>query len=283
LGAPVSNSLSVKSSSVLRTRVLTALPLIAGFLAALYWAPQPVWIGLTGLITVLAAWEWTGMAGRAGVAGLSHLTRGFYALSLATFSTGLSVFTPELSAPFYPALLFWLLAPSLLARGVEFRPAALHLMLGGIILIPTHLGMVELRHINPDLLLIIVGVVVIADSAAYFSGRRFGKHKLAPRISPGKTWEGAIGAGLAITVYAVLLYFTAPATLNLNCLSQALALFWLLFGLSVLGDLFESTLKRQAGIKDSGNLLPGHGGVLDRIDSLTAVLPAATLFWMWMK
>jgi phosphatidate cytidylyltransferase len=156
-------------------------------------------------------------------------------------------------------------------------------MLGGIILIPTHLGMVELRHINPDLLLIIVGVVVIADSAAYFSGRRFGKHKLAPRISPGKTWEGAIGAGLAITVYAVLLYFTAPATLNLNCLSQALALFWLLFGLSVLGDLFESTLKRQAGIKDSGNLLPGHGGVLDRIDSLTAVLPAATLFWMWMK
>jgi phosphatidate cytidylyltransferase len=143
--------------------------------------------------------------------------------------------------------------------------------------------MVALRDVSADLLLIIVGVVVIADSAAYFSGRRFGKHKLAPRISPGKTWEGAIGAWAAITIYALLLYFFAPSSINLQCLPQALALFWAMFGLSVLGDLFESTLKRQAGIKDSGNLLPGHGGILDRIDSLTAVLPAAALFWIWLK
>ncbi len=143
--------------------------------------------------------------------------------------------------------------------------------------------MVALRNISPDLLLIIVAVVVIADSAAYFSGRRFGKHKLAPAISPGKTWEGAVGAWLSITVYAILLYFFASEIIRLQCLPQLLALFWALFGLSVLGDLFESTLKRQAGIKDSGNLLPGHGGILDRIDSLTAVLPAAALFWIWLK
>jgi phosphatidate cytidylyltransferase len=131
--------------------------------------------------------------------------------------------------------------------------------------------------------MVVVGIVVIADSAAYFSGRRFGKHKLAPSISPGKTWEGAIGAWLAITVYALIVHIASPAACGLKCLPQVLAAFWMLFVLSVLGDLFESALKRQAGIKDSGNLLPGHGGVLDRIDSLTAVLPAAALFWLWLK
>ena len=267
----------MSARSALQTRILTAAPLIAGFLAALYWAPPPVWIGLTSVVAILAAWEWAGMA------GLEKANRLFYALLIGILGTGLSLFNAEIAAPFYPALLFWLLAPTLLARGVTMRPPALHLLLGGIVLIPTHLGLIVLRGMNPDLLLIVVGVVIIADSAAYFSGRQFGKHKLAPSISPGKTWEGAIGAWLAITIYTLLLYFYAPASIKLDCLPQALTLFWLLFGLSVLGDLFESTLKRQAGIKDSGNLLPGHGGVLDRIDSLTAVLPAATLFWMWFK
>jgi phosphatidate cytidylyltransferase len=275
LGAPASSFLSAKSA--LQTRVITAVPLIAGFLVALYWAPVSVWIGLTGLVALLAAWEWAGMA------GLSKSARLFYAGLIVFVSTTLSLLGPDMAEPFYPALLFWLLAPTLLARGVSIRPPVLHLLLGVIVLIPTHLGMVALRAMNPELLLIVVGVVVIADSAAYFAGRQFGKRKLAPSISPGKTWEGAIGAWLAITLYALLLFAYAPAKLNLDCLPQVLALFWLLFGLSVLGDLFESTLKRQAGIKDSGNLLPGHGGVLDRIDSLTAVLPAATLYWMWLK
>ncbi len=263
--------------SALQTRVFTAIPLIAGFLAALYLLPAQLWIGLTGIITLLAAGEWAAMA------GLKKQTGWLYGLSIGAASSALAIAAPDLAEPFYPALLFWLIAPTLLSRAVAIRPPALHLALGAIVLIPTHLGMVALRNLSPDLLLIVVGVVVIADSAAYFSGRQFGKHKLAPSISPGKTWEGAIGAWLAITLYAVMLYFFADATLNLQCLPQALALFWALFGLSVLGDLLESTLKRQAGIKDSGNLLPGHGGILDRIDSLTAVLPAAALFWIWLK
>ena len=270
-GAQASNFLSVK------TRVATAAPLIAGFLAALYWAPASIWIGLTGLVLLLAAREWAEMAGLEKTAAL------VFAALLATASTVLVIAAPDLAAPFYPALLFWVLAPTLLSRSVKIRPPALHLLLGSIILIPTHLGMVALRAVSPDLLLVVVGVVVIADSAAYFSGRTFGKHKLAPSISPGKTWEGAIGAWLAITLYALLLHFFLPDIGKLQCLPQTLAVFWSLFGLSVLGDLFESTLKRQAGIKDSGNLLPGHGGILDRIDSLTAVLPAAALFWMWLK
>jgi len=267
--------LSAKSG--LQTRIATAVPLGLGFLVALYWAPPLLWIGLIGLIAVLAASEWAAMAGLGKMAGL------FYGLSIVVVSTTLTIVAPAMAAPFYPALLFWLLAPALLARGTLIRPTSLHLALGVIVLIPTHLGLVVLRDLTPDLVLIVVGVVVVADTAAYFSGRRFGKHKLAPSISPGKTWEGAIGAWLAITVYAFLLFFYAPDTLQLGCLPQALALFWGLFGLSVLGDLFESTLKRQAGIKDSGNLLPGHGGILDRIDSLTAVLPVAALFWIWLK
>jgi phosphatidate cytidylyltransferase len=271
----VSSFLSAKSG--LQARIATAVPLIAGFLAALYFAPLALWIGLTGLVLFLAALEWGRMA------SLNKTAQVFFALLTVSISSGFSIAAPDLNEPFYPALLFWLLAPILLARLVKIQPPAIHLLLGLIVLVPTHLGMVALREIGPDLLLVVVGVVVIADTAAYFAGRQFGKHKLAPSISPGKTWEGAIGAWLAITVYVLLLFFYAPDTVQLDCLPQALALFWGLFGLSVLGDLFESTLKRQAGIKDSGSLLPGHGGILDRIDSLTAVLPVAALFWIWLK
>jgi len=260
-----------------RTRVLTAAPLIGGFLAALYLASPAAWIGLTGLVLLLAAWEWAAMA------GLGRLHRFLYATLLCAASLSLAVARPDMLEPYYPALAFWLLAPLLMAKGVVIRPLALHLLLGALVLIPTHLAMVALRADSPELLLFVVGIVVIADSAAYFSGRRFGKHKLAPRISPGKTWEGAVGAGLAVTVYGLVVHFLAPANCGIACLPQILPVLWALFVLSIVGDLFESTLKRQAGIKDSGNLLPGHGGVLDRIDSLTAVLPAAVLFWMWLK
>lgn len=267
----------MSARSGLQARIATAVPLILGFLAALYWAPLPLWIGLTGAVVFLAAREWAGMA------GLNPMPAVFYALLTSAVSIGLSSAAPGRVEAFYPAVLFWLLAPTLLAHAVRIQPPALHLLLGGVILVPTQIGLVALRDISPDLLLIVVGVVVIADSAAYFAGRRFGKHKLAPGISPGKTWEGAIGAWLAITAYALALNFFAADSLRLACLPQTLALFWALFCLSVLGDLFESTLKRQAGIKDSGNLLPGHGGILDRIDSLTAVLPVAALFWIWLK
>jgi phosphatidate cytidylyltransferase len=267
----------LSANSGLLTRVATAVPLGLGLLAAIYWAPPLLWIGLIGLVTVLAAVEWAGMAGCGRKAGL------LYGLLVVAISTTLIMLAPTFSAPYFPALLFWLFVPVILARGIGIRPASLHLTLGGILLVPTHLGMVALRELSPDLVLVVVGIVVVADTAAYFSGRRFGRRKLAPSISPGKTWEGAIGAALAITLYALLLHQFAGDALKLPGLAQTLVLLWLLFVLSVLGDLFESALKRQAGIKDSGTLLPGHGGVLDRIDSLTAVLPAATLFWIYSQ
>jgi phosphatidate cytidylyltransferase len=246
------------------------VPLIAGFLAALYWAPLPLWIGLTGLVLFLAALEWAGWRPEQSRPGfLCAAARLDQQRAVLPRLTWLNRSIPRCCSGCW--------RPVLLARLVKIQPPAMHLLLGVIVLVPTHLGMVALRdEIGPDLLLIVVGVVVIADSAAYFAGRQFGKHKLAPSISPGKTWEGAIGAWLAITVYAFCC-FLRTRHLGLIACRKRWRCSGLLFGLSVLGDLFESTLKRQAGIKDSGKPAARAWRHLDRIDSLTAVLPAATL------
>lgn len=257
--------------------MLTAVPLITGFLLALYFSPAWFWAGLMAIILAEAGREWAGLAKLGRAASLA------YALLLGGSGAVLAAYGTASPLPYYLAVAFWLISTLLLARGVSLRNPLALLPLGVLILLPTYLAILALRQESPDLLLVVVGLVVIADSAAYFSGRRFGKHKLAPSISPGKTWEGAIGAWAAITIYALAVHFLGSGNCGLACLPQVLALYWALFVLSVLGDLFESALKRQAGIKDSGVLLPGHGGVLDRIDSLTAVLPAAALFWMWLK
>jgi phosphatidate cytidylyltransferase len=139
-------------------------------------------------------------------------------------------------------------------------------------------------------LLSVLVVVWLADIAAYFAGRRWGRRKLAPAISPGKTWAGVGGAVAAVLAVALLVAALAPqlpafSTLLLQRLplTVALALLVALVALSIAGDLFESLLKRQVGAKDSGRLLPGHGGVLDRIDALIAVLPAAGLLDLWLR
>src|SRR5262249_46458483 len=137
---------------------------------------------------------------------------------------------------------------------------------------------------HPALLLAVLGAVWISDSAAYFVGRRFGKRKLAPSISPGKTWEGVAGALVAVVLYALAwAALGKPGNRLLGGPLGVLALAAALAGLAVvgiIGDLFESLIKRQAGVKDSGTLLPGHGGILDRIDAPVAMLPLAVLAFM---
>jgi phosphatidate cytidylyltransferase len=127
-----------------------------------------------------------------------------------------------------------------------------------------------------------MAIVWIADTAAYFTGRRLGRHKLAPRISPGKTWEGAAGAVVAVVAYALLLVPLArragfAAEVDATAIVVWILLAIALVALSIVGDLHESLLKRRAGVKDSGTLLPGHGGVLDRIDALLASMPPVAL------
>jgi phosphatidate cytidylyltransferase len=177
------------------------------------------------------------------------------------------------------SVVFWLtLAPLWLARGWRVQGAVPLAAAGIIVLLPLWLALVSL-HAQPWLLLALMAIVWISDTAAYFSGRRWGKggRKLAPLISPGKTWAGVYGAMAAVAVYCVLLNGTgrlAPALLQGYA---GFAVFWFLMALGIEGDLFESWMKRSAGVKDSGSLFPGHGGVLDRFDALCSSMPAAAL------
>jgi phosphatidate cytidylyltransferase len=152
---------------------------------------------------------------------------------------------------------------------------------GWVLIIPTGFALIQLRTLGPWVLLCVLTVIFLSDSAAYFAGRVFGRHKLAPAISPGKTWEGVVGALLAVSVYAAWLMVGLPQH-NSVLMRAAQVSGWaflpwvlLIVVLGIEGDLFESWIKRCAGAKDSGHLLPGHGGVLDRIDALTAALPLA--------
>jgi len=179
---------------------------------------------------------------------------------------------------FVAASLFWILvAPVWLARGVSARQRVALATSGLLVLVPAALALVLLR---PGQVLQVLVLVWIADSAAYFFGRRWGRRKLAPSISPGKTWEGAWGGIAGAALYAMIggTFLTGIARLP-----AYLFIAVVLAAISIVGDLFESAAKRQAEVKDSGALLPGHGGILDRIDSATAVLPVAALVLLYAR
>lgn len=262
---------------MLKTRVITALLLAAGLLAGLFLLPPGGTLMLFIAIVAIAAWEW------AGLLKASATVRWVYgALSCLPCAALYLLGMPEgaLVALWCLALSFWLLlVPLWLIRRWTLHADASGFMVGWLLLIPSWAAMVTLHARSPWLLLAAMALVWVADIAAYFTGRAFGKHKLAVTISPGKTWEGAAGAVVAVLAYGLAL---AAATGRLAPLA-ATRIFMALLGLllltavSILGDLFESLAKRQAGVKDSSMLLPGHGGVLDRVDSLTSTLPLAAL------
>ncbi|HKC45568.1 MAG TPA: phosphatidate cytidylyltransferase [Burkholderiales bacterium] len=279
---------SANPSAMLRERIVTGIVLAAACLAALFWLPALGWATLAGCILALAAWEWAAFArcrtarARTGytVATVVAFLGAAWLLRLASGATGTIALLPVYGA----AIAFWLIvAPLWIWRRPSGMPSALLLALGWIVLLPAVLALVHLRNFDPMVLLLFMALVWVADIAAYFVGRRFGRFKLAPVVSPGKTWEGLAGAMAAAAVYAVVwttVYPQAtPAVLrDIPWSTGAMLLFVeVLTVLSVVGDLFESAMKRQAGLKDSGALLPGHGGILDRIDALTPVLPAAAL------
>jgi len=264
---------------MLKARILTVLVLLPLFLAALFYLQDSYWAILLLGVTLIGAWEWSRLAAYSNKASWGYV--------VATFLIGMALFF-GMSHRLFPswnillfglATVFWvLLVPVWLALGRQEKRPLLLALAGWLVLIPTWLALVELRSISPALLLGLMGVVWVADSAAYFAGRRFGKHKLAPAISPGKTWEGVAGALLAVAVYGVLWraigHDSTPLLYSVTTPCLLIALMTLT-GLSIQGDLFESWIKRCAGFKDSGHILPGHGGVLDRIDGLTSTLPIA--------
>jgi len=277
---------TVALASALATRVVTGIILVAGILAALFALPAPAF-GLVVLLIVLAAGdEW------AKLIGLVHAARaGFSLLTLAAgaallwIGTVLGYETVALVACGI-ATLFWIVVgvPSVLRNRLPAsrlaRAASAFVVLEG-----AFVAIVVCRAYSPWFALAAMAIVWIADTAAYFTGRRFGRHKLAPLISPGKTWEGAFGAIVAVAVYALLLGMPFPHADVGGAAAVGLFVTFaiVLAALSIVGDLHESLLKRSAGVKDSGTLLPGHGGVLDRIDALLAAMPPAALAaTMWL-
>ena len=261
---------------MLKQRVITALSLLLGLLLLLFAAPDPVVITLFAVIAALAAWEW------AGLLNYSARARVGYGLGFLLLAALFYVGRPGvMNLLWLASTFFWIsLVPLWLIQGWRLlaRPLA-GALLGLLLLLSTWGALIYLYRRGPWILLAVLGAIWVADIAAYFSGRRWGQVKLAPLISPGKTREGAYGALVAVLAYGML---TGPLIglwqyHGLPSLLLAAAILSLVTIISIIGDLFESLLKRQAGIKDSSQLLPGHGGILDRMDSVMSALPLMAL------
>ncbi len=260
---------------MLKSRVITALVMLMLLLLALFGSPASVWATLVILMTLQASLEWARLSKLAGRAASVY----WAATLLIMLALVSSIIPPIIHVFIYiiAALLWILVVPAWLIAGWKVESPVLMSLTGWAVIIPTSLAMLDLRLVSPWLLLSLMCLVWVADSAAYFAGRKFGKNKLAPSISPGKTWEGVAGAMLGVTAYIVLVWGMSPSLSQYAMLPILLLAAWWWVGLAVIGDLFESAIKRQAGVKDSGALLPGHGGLLDRIDALTSTLPLAAL------
>jgi phosphatidate cytidylyltransferase len=271
---------------MLKERMATAVVLLAVFLSALFLLPTRQFaIPVAGVVGV-GAFEWAALAKFSKTGGYA-----FSALCVALFGVGIwgiqaiDPARPEVAAIHALSALFWLaVVPVWLWRGWKLRSRAVALAVGAVVVLPAGFSLVSLHSIAPYALLMVLALVWIADIAAYFAGRAFGRHKLAPQISPGKTWEGAAGALVATMIYAIICAMVSPqlsAIVKGGSWVLCLGVAALMCAVSIIGDLFESLMKRQAGVKDSGTLLPGHGGVLDRIDSITSTMPtAAFLFYL---
>lgn len=256
-----------------RQRVLTALLLAGLVIAALVGLPGSAAVAAIAVVMLAGAWEWAAFAGLTSTSGrVGYMTAVAITIGLLWSASDDGA---NLRVILVLTMLWWLAGLLWLAFASR-RGGRLAAALAGLaVLAPAAVGLARLVLIEPqgrELLLFLVVLTAAADVGAFFGGRRFGRRKLAPVISPGKTWEGLmsgmLAASLAAAGGAMLLRQPLLPWLGL-CLVVAL--------MSVVGDLVESMFKRRTGLKDSGNLLPGHGGVLDRIDSLTAAAPAFVL------
>ncbi len=266
---------------MLKVRVATALVLACLLLAALFLLPAALTLALLGLVDVLGASEWARFGGLQGAAA-----RAAYAALIAAllwFAWVLSGDPAWFQRLMLAACLWWVIAFLWLSLAPARHQPALTLLCGVPVLVPSFVALARLfvghgAVDGPESVLWLMLLVFGADIGAYFAGRSFGRLKLAPRVSPGKTWEGAVGGMLVVAAIASAgaVRFRVPlaAAVGFGC---AVGLF------SIVGDLTESMFKRAAGLKDSGALLPGHGGIFDRLDSISAAAPLYALGLFGMR
>ena len=276
---------SLNTSPMLKTRVITALVLLAVFLPLLFLLP-PVYIGTFFLVALLAAaWEWSTLL--APQASRAAWLYALFCLAGILFLLGMQNATWQFALLLLSVIFWFFVAPFILAKGINLSLQKLrpfYVVLGLILLPATWFSLVFLRELGLVFLLTTMALVWIADIGAYFVGKALGKRKLAVQISPGKSVEGAIGGLVLSYGYALLCVLYLPFESSLFG-AWAIRFGWVpmflmvtvLVAFSIFGDLFESQLKRLAGVKDSSHLLPGHGGVLDRVDALIPTMPIAAL------
>lgn len=273
---------------MLKQRIITALLMLAVLLPALFYPGIEPFGGLSLLLIAAAGWEWSRLNGcRAGTSVLLGACLGG-ALLLFWWAGGLGHGWRALWLALAPV---WVvLAVTMLWRGVTgwgAWPAFMRVPGGLLLIAAAWLALVQARQVGLEFLLSVLTLVWMADIAAYFGGKTFGRRKLAPSVSPGKTWEGALSGALGVLLLASLwLFADAQGWAGQGSLYARLWSFGPLFAvvglafltsMSVVGDLVESLVKRSAGAKDSSQLLPGHGGVLDRVDALLPVLPLSMM------
>lgn len=270
---------------MLKTRVITALVLLAVLLPIMFLLP-PIYIGGFFLVALLvAAWEWSRLL--APEAGRAAWLYALFCLAIILFLLGMQNASWQFALLLLAVLFWFFIAPFILAKGMNLSLQKLrpfYVVLGLILLPATWFALVFLRELGLIFLLSTMALVWVADIGAYFVGKVFGRRKLAVQISPGKSIEGAIGGLILCYVYAFacVYYLSFESTLFG---AWAIRFGWIpmflmvtvLTAFSIFGDLFESQLKRLAGVKDSSHLLPGHGGVLDRVDALIPTMPIAAL------
>lgn len=273
----------------LHQRVITSVVVAAVFLLLVLYTSLFWFQVLAASLLLLAAWEWADLSDCGAVpvrvvyVGVMALC--FYLLWLDLFPVADQVNLATLEQLMLTAVSFWALVLLLVLtypRSVGlWSSRQVRLLMGFLVLLPLWAGLVFLKQQNDSgaLVLWLAGLVAVADIGAYFAGVRFGVHKLAPQVSPGKSWEGVLGGIAGNVLFAVALAIYLDISLKETVI--LILVMSLTGGLSVLGDLFESMVKRYRGVKDSGKLLPGHGGIMDRIDGWTVAVPVFVLIYMY--
>ena len=271
---------------MLKQRVITALIMAGLFVASIVYLPLPGLALLFGILIGLGAWEWSRMAGF-----LNPMVRAIYVLLVLAGLVAVYLYchlgdapSREMVQPFLGVACLWwsfalLWVKSYPDSAIFWRNIAMRCLMGFLILVPAWIASVYLLSFPQGGILVVVMVIVVAaaDIGAYFAGKRFGEHKLADQVSPAKTWEGFWGGVVACALLALLLFYLLPDHAAHIGLVSVVAVIITTGLASVVGDLTVSMVKRESGVKDSGSLLPGHGGVLDRLDSLSAAAPVYTL------
>ena len=277
---------------MLLERIKTGLILAAGFVVISTQSSALVFSFLISGFMFFVAWEWATLA--SFVNRLSKLIFSSCFILIISFlylklglAAGNTQINEKLSLTIlFVGVIFWIISTYFLYHYPKYSDlwnGRYKLSIIGLLtIIPAWNGMILLKYLNPNgyLLLLAVLLVAVVDIGAYFIGKNFGRRKLAAELSPNKTWEGVLGGSVACILVIILLVplvnFLFSGAIEINAVSIVLLILAVIF-FSIVGDLLESMLKRNQGIKDSGNLLPGHGGILDRIDGLLAVIPCFTL------